>query len=562
MVTKRLLCILLSVFLATAIVTGCSQGDDPEQQDTSESAGQSDGRQDEDNAPVEKVRIKWVGWTPLPFKAEGSWGETCIEQEFPEIDMMFKHLERGTWTDQLTTMILGGDIPDIILMKDRAMVVKYATQEVLAQLDFDEIKEYMPKYFSSIREVGIDHWLGTVVNNKVYALPSAQRGNEYSEYAFVYRKDWLENVGLDVPETLEEYEEVLKRFTFDDPDKNDKDDTYGSTEAAMIENGMKYSYDYVFAAFGIMNGAWNRTEDGSLEYGLLMDEAKSVFKVVNRWFENGYIDPEFVTNDERVATQKQINGVIGAFGWSGIFNWWSEREDRDAGVRARAARKINTEAEFVFGYPPVGENGKRGWYDFGNLKASYAMGVHIEKEDKKRHLIMQLLEKKAVDPEFVVKMEYGIEGEHYEVIHHPETKTYQYKYLHPYNQADGWTQLSPNGLFAWSYTNEGARLVKGKYDDIEKIYGRKNNVLPGVDYFPYIDMFVDNDTTGMVSELQAIADKWQIEFITGSKSVDENWNEFVNEWNNAGGNELREIINSSARETIDSALEFINSNMN
>ena len=41
------------------------------------------------------------------------------------------------------------------------------------------------------------------------------------------RQDWLDNLGLDMPETFEEFKEVMRAFTEDDPDGNGVDDTYG-----------------------------------------------------------------------------------------------------------------------------------------------------------------------------------------------------------------------------------------------------------------------------------------------------------------------------------------------
>ncbi|MFD0717029.1 hypothetical protein [Paenibacillus sp. GCM10027626] len=59
------------------------------------------------------------------------------------------------------------------------------------------------------------------------------------------RKDWLDNVGIDkLPETLDEYHEVLRRFTFNDPDQNGKNDMYGG-------HGIQL---YLRGAFGFGSG--------------------------------------------------------------------------------------------------------------------------------------------------------------------------------------------------------------------------------------------------------------------------------------------------------------------
>ena len=49
------------------------------------------------------------------------------------------------------------------------------------------------------------------------------------------KKQWLDNVGLDVPTNYEEYLEVLDAFTNGDPDRNGVDgDTFGVSAAALL----------------------------------------------------------------------------------------------------------------------------------------------------------------------------------------------------------------------------------------------------------------------------------------------------------------------------------------
>ncbi|MBO1722884.1 sugar ABC transporter substrate-binding protein, partial [Extibacter sp. GGCC_0201] len=50
-------------------------------------------------------------------------------------------------------------------------------------------------------------------------------------WSFLIRQDWLDNLGLYMPTTAEELLDVMRAFTFDDPDGNGKDDTYGFTAA-------------------------------------------------------------------------------------------------------------------------------------------------------------------------------------------------------------------------------------------------------------------------------------------------------------------------------------------
>ena len=77
------------------------------------------------------------------------------------------------------------------------------------------------------------------------------------------RKDWLDNLGLEVPTTLDELFDVMYAFTYNDPDGNGKNDTWGY--GAFIEETTYESYpgrrfEPLMGAFGV-EGTWNFSKD-------------------------------------------------------------------------------------------------------------------------------------------------------------------------------------------------------------------------------------------------------------------------------------------------------------
>ena len=61
------------------------------------------------------------------------------------------------------------------------------------------------------------------------------------------RKDWLENVGMEMPTTWEDLYNVAHAFTYDDPDGNGVKDTYGLTGDGMG------TLRYFFSSTGVSN---------------------------------------------------------------------------------------------------------------------------------------------------------------------------------------------------------------------------------------------------------------------------------------------------------------------
>lgn len=124
---------------------------------------------------------------------------------------------------------------------------------------------------------------------------------------FFYRKDWLANVGLEKePTTVAEYYEMLRRFTFEDPDGNGLDDTYG----LLLNGGVAQA---TFSWWGVNPQDWVKTEDGTWMPNYLTDAVLEPVTFINKIYHEGMIDPEYVTNSNSTSLQKFASGNFGVF---------------------------------------------------------------------------------------------------------------------------------------------------------------------------------------------------------------------------------------------------------
>lgn len=71
------------------------------------------------------------------------------------------------------------------------------------------------------------------IDGRLYGLP-LERG--LSRDALTYRYDWLQNLGLEEPKTVEDLVNMFLAFTNDDPDGNGEDDTYGTVTSPAVPN--------------------------------------------------------------------------------------------------------------------------------------------------------------------------------------------------------------------------------------------------------------------------------------------------------------------------------------
>ena len=106
---------------------------------------------------------------------------------------------------------------------------------VIIPLDEYITPERVPHMFESVKEFAAALELMRRDDGQIWAIP-ATFASLAGPTPWI-RYDWLENLGLDVPETFEDPKDVLIAFTNDDPDGNGEDNTWG-TSYGGIYNGI------------------------------------------------------------------------------------------------------------------------------------------------------------------------------------------------------------------------------------------------------------------------------------------------------------------------------------
>ena len=127
-------------------------------------------------------------------------------------------------------------------------------------------------------------------------------------------------VGQEIPTTWEELTEVLRAFTFDDPDGNGVQDTYGVNCVPYgLCNVAAYYNTSAFLSF------WLNDEGNDIVTNAVSEDYREFLRQVAAWYAAGYMDPEFVTDaDDRAAVRSKF-----ASGKMGIYcdhPWWFELE--------------------------------------------------------------------------------------------------------------------------------------------------------------------------------------------------------------------------------------------
>jgi len=265
----------------------------------------------------EKVVINIFSSEASDTKGSEAWIE-LVEKKF-NVDLQFETVPSTSYKERLQIMLASGDYPDLILFKNPGDTefTQAIDSGILAPLD--DYKDLMPDLDAWTYEYAWDA-MKKDGEGPIYGIP---RSTLVRTDGFLIRKDWLDNLGLPVPKngelTLDEFYEILKAFTFDDPDGNGKNDTYGIATYSDVNKGFVLPITETFNLTG-----WQKAKKGegytymNPQYAKKDSSYKDALKFNRKLYTEGIIDPEspvittYVNMTDRFKRGKV--GVVREFG--------------------------------------------------------------------------------------------------------------------------------------------------------------------------------------------------------------------------------------------------------
>lgn len=214
----------------------------------------------------------------------------------------------------VSRLIAEENMPDVVLLSDLDEVKRLAEEGIIEDLSTayeectsDTIKEIYEGYGPELLE-------SVTVDGKLMALPSTQV--YYGCSLFWVRQDWLDELGLDAPKTLDDVEKIVLAF---------RENNMGGagniglacTDSMVGTGSSNYSLDPVFSAFGAYPQIWLKDGKGALQYGSVCEETKDALEYLNGWYEKGVLDEDYMMRTTTEIGNLVRDGHCGAF-----FGWW------------------------------------------------------------------------------------------------------------------------------------------------------------------------------------------------------------------------------------------------
>ncbi|MDF2921462.1 MAG: hypothetical protein K0R57_376 [Paenibacillaceae bacterium] len=307
------------------LTTACSDGGDSTS--PSGSPGQSAGPTAATATP-ENVDI-WAKYnetvtvtTPFQTNSQHKFREgdsyesnphkTFLEQQFNiKIDPAWSAPAGETYNNRFNLMIASNQLPDVfILNTNAAMSAKVMLNRLVEHDMIEDLTKVYETYASDEvkdvhKSINDDALKDATYNGKLMALPSVTDTAGDTSLLWV-RQDWLDELGLPAPKTLEDVVTVAKAF---------KAKGSNNLGLALFKDliGGTFDASSVFFNLNSFPYYWLPDKDGNLVYGGIQPEVKDGLAFLADMFKQGLIEKEFPLKGGNELTPDLASGRAGMF---------------------------------------------------------------------------------------------------------------------------------------------------------------------------------------------------------------------------------------------------------
>ena len=340
----------------------------------------------------------WLTGGPQLHPAIGTWQESPFHSSLGPaagvtIEWMFP--PPGAEGPQEFALILAsGDLPDIMFAGPAQIMNQ-------AQLLMDDgvirdltphIAEWAPNYHAFIHENPARVAAFRTDDGRYYGFGFFREDGGWNDsfQGPVIRQDWLDEQGLALPETISDWDHVLRVFN----------EEYGAVFSAPW--GRFDESGNIGGAFGAFAGTRYRLfvdTNNRVQLGNVLPEWADYLAQMAIWWNDGLIDQDLFNDADPVVRAKALDGVTGfAYTSMGQLSGWvldAEREGTGADwIGLQYPRGDDGTLSMVFGGPGIGNT---------------ATVITRSVGDDRMEVAMRFLDF-AYSPEGFVKWNFGVEG--------------------------------------------------------------------------------------------------------------------------------------------------------
>ncbi|MDQ0086949.1 putative aldouronate transport system substrate-binding protein [Paenibacillus anaericanus] len=384
---KRFVSMALVLTLLSSLLVACGAN---ESKGSEDNKGKEAGSASENYDPNSKLDVTWLNILHTASPPT----DTMVKkiEEYTNSKITFNWVPDASKEERITTALASGDLADIVTL---TMLTNSSVRNSLKSGMFWEVSDYLDDY-ENLKLIPQAAREAASIEGKLYGVPFL---NNLARGGLIFRQDWLENLGIAEPTTLDEVYEIARAFTEDDPDGNGKDDTIGFGDRSDLRYG---SFKTLSSYFGTPNG-WAVDENGKFTPEFDTQEYMDTLNYSRKLYENGYLAQDFAVTAKSDQEQQFAQGKAGIFtGIIGITGLRTLAEGLNMDFKLLPVNKIsNGDGEYHI------------WSEGSGVNGLMAFPKTVVKTEAQLKRILKFVND-ICDEEVSMYMTRGIEGVHYE----------------------------------------------------------------------------------------------------------------------------------------------------
>jgi len=240
------------------------------------------------------------------FSLHGDWNEMPFFKGWSEltgINVEWEMIPQDGYGEKKNLKFASGEFPDLMFRaginsNDR---INYGVDSdgsigLLALNDL--IEQYGANIQAMYEEVPYARVQATQYNGMIYDLPRVEAASNDRLHVLWINQEWLTNLELAKPETLEELLNVMRAFRDQDANGNgDPTDEIVLTDFSSSIDRIMLGFKGSWGLGDLGMGQFNLDAEGNLEYERNTETWREFLRFMNTLYTEKLLDPDYFTND-------------------------------------------------------------------------------------------------------------------------------------------------------------------------------------------------------------------------------------------------------------------------
>ena len=229
------------------------------------------------------------------------------------------YMEREDRYDELVNILAKDQtLPDVLVISDRAILKELVENDLIEDLTDVYENCTTPRIKEMFESYGSDLWDMGSFDGRLMAIPETV--TDHGPRLLWLRKDWMDELGLEEPKTLEDAFDIIESFVANKMGTSDDEDPVGLVcDTDLVGNtSSSYSVEPVFDKFYASPQQWVN-QNGQIVYGSVTQETKNALSYLHELYERGVLDQNFALRAQNNLRDLVVDGKCGAF----FCLWWT-----------------------------------------------------------------------------------------------------------------------------------------------------------------------------------------------------------------------------------------------